>query len=83
MRAESKEWEEEKTVGHVMQKRIKSYIQSNGIKQRHIANITGLKECHISDLLTSRTKMDADEFVAISLAVGQTPDFFAFQEEEK
>lgn len=69
------------SISHTMQKRIRNYVKNNGIKQRHIANVTGLKEYHVSDLLRCRTKMDADEFVAISLAVGQTPDFFALQEE--
>lgn len=66
---------------NVMQSRLKSFVKANGIKQRYIAQATGLKEYHVSDLFTNRTQMGADEFVAISIAVGKSPDYFAFEEQ--
>lgn len=67
----------------VMQKRLRAYIKENGIKQKHIANVTGRKEYHVSDILTCRTEMKADEFVAYCIAIGKSPDYFAFEREEK
>lgn len=69
-------------MNNVMQSRLKAFVKKNGIKQRYIAQSTGLKEYHVSDLFTNRTEMGADEFVAICIALGKSPDFFAFEQEE-
>ena len=65
-----------------MAKRLGAYVKKNGIKQRYLAQATGQKEYHISDVFCGRTEMKADEFVGYCIALGKSPDFFAFETEE-
>ncbi len=62
---------------YAVQTSLKNYIKSNGIKQRFIAETTGLKEYCISDIFCMRREMRADEFVLICMAIGKSPNEFA------
>lgn len=62
---------------NAVQSRLKNYVKSNGIKQRYIAQATGIKEYLISDIFCMRRDMRADEFMAICIAIGKSPNDFS------
>ena len=60
---------------------LKAYIVDNGIKQRTIAAKAGLTEQILSDILTGRRRLLADEFVNICSALNKPPEYFISSEE--
>ena len=67
---------------NAVQSSLREYVKANGIKQRFIAQATGLKEYHISDIFCGRCKMSADEFVLICIALNKSPNDFVKSEKE-
>lgn len=45
--------------------RVKKYVDENGIKQSVISQRTGIDDSKVSDLLTGKRKLSADEFESI------------------
>ena len=62
---------------NAVQTRLRDHVKAKGIKQRFIAQATGLKEYRVSDIFCMRREMKADEFVAICIAIGADPNEFA------
>ncbi len=61
---------------NAIQTDLKKYVKSSGIKQKYIADKTGLKEYCISDIFCNRREMKADEFGLICLAINKNPNDF-------
>lgn len=55
---------------------IAKYIKDNGIKQRMIAEKTGIGECALSAILTRKRKLSADEYEKICVVLKKDPNFF-------
>lgn len=60
----------------VVQSRIRDYIKQNGIKQSYIASSTGIDGAALSNILTNRRELRADEFELICKALNREPGFF-------
>lgn len=60
----------------VVQKRIAAYLSENGITQSFVCKKTGMTPRRVSDILTGKSKMRADEYEAICKALGKTPNDF-------
>lgn len=56
--------------------KIKKYMDDNGIKQNYVAEKTGIAENTLSQKLTGKSKLYADEFVSIILVLGVDPNYF-------
>lgn len=63
-------------------KRLKAYITDKGLKQRTIAKKAGIGEQTLSDILNGRRQLKADVFIDICAALGESPEVFAYGEEE-
>jgi transcriptional regulator with XRE-family HTH domain len=61
---------------YAVQTKLRDYVKANGIKQRHIAQATGLKEYLVSDIFCMRREMKADEFALICKAINRNPNEF-------
>lgn len=59
-----------------IQSRIAAYLSANGITQAFVANKTGISKKRMSDILTLKSKMKADEYEQICKALGKTPNDF-------
>ena len=59
-----------------VQKRVATYLLDNGITQAFVAEKTGIKRKRMSDILTLKSKMKADEYEKICKALGKTPNDF-------
>lgn len=59
-----------------VQTALRDYVKSHGIKQRYIANETGMPEYMISDIFCMRRDMKADEFILICKAIDKSPNDF-------
>ena len=55
---------------------IKEYMIENGIKQRKIAEVSGLTEQQLSDSCAGRRKVEAMEYFAICKALKVSLDYF-------
>ena len=55
---------------------IDAYLKENGIKQKFIAEKTGIPENTLSTTLQGKRKMDADEFIKIVLALNLDANYF-------
>ncbi len=55
---------------------LNKYVTENGIKQVHIANVTGLTQDTVSKILNGNRKMLADEFLIICEALSIDPNVF-------
>lgn len=60
---------------------LKAYIVDKGIKQRTIAARAGMTEQILSDILTGRRRLLADEFINICSVLGRAPEDFISTEE--
>lgn len=68
---------------NAMQTRLREQVKAKGITQRHVAQETGIKEYRVSDLFCNRREMKADEFVAICIAIGTSPNKIAGIDDKK
>lgn len=68
---------------NVVQSSLREYIKSHGIKQRYIAEATGLPEYTISDIFCDRKEMKADEFMLICGAINKSPNDFITSKEDQ
>lgn len=59
-----------------VQKRVATYLLDNGITQAFVAEKTGIKRKRMSDILTLKSKMKADEYEKICKALGKAPNDF-------
>ena len=59
-----------------VQKRVATYLLDNGITQAFLAEKTGIKRKRMSDILTLKSKMKADEYEKICKALGKKPNDF-------
>lgn len=59
-----------------VQKRVATYLLDNGITQAFVAEKTGIKRKRMSDILTLKSKMKADEYEKICKALGKQPNDF-------
>lgn len=66
-----------------VQEAVRDFVKTNGIKQRYISEVTGIKEYSISDIFTLRREMRADEFLKICLAIRKSPNDFIVVVENK
>lgn len=69
-------------------KRVKSFLDDKGIKQKAISDLTGLNEMHISDVLNEKRNLTAENFRKIVIAIskiipGVTANDFIIIDEEK
>lgn len=55
---------------------INEYIESKGIKQVHVAQITGLSPNTVSKILNGNRRILADEFLTICTALNIDPNVF-------
>lgn len=55
---------------------ISRYMIENGIKQKKIAEKSGISKCALSAILTKKRKLTADEYEKICNALGKEPNFF-------
>lgn len=56
--------------------RLKEFVETNGIKQIHIAEKTGLSADTISKILNGQRRILADEFLIICEQMNINPDIF-------
>ena len=56
--------------------KIKSYLNSNGIKQSYISNITGIPMSKLSSSLNGNRKLTLDEYELICGALNVGTDLF-------
>ena len=56
--------------------KISKYIVDNGIKQKFIAEKTGIPENVLSMMLNGKRRIEADEFIEIILALNVDANFF-------
>lgn len=61
---------------------IKTYIEENGLKQKKIAEDSGMTQQALSDVLNERRKIEATEYFNLCRALKVTVDFFANKLEE-
>lgn len=59
-----------------VQKRIAEYLLANGISQAFLVKKTGIKTGRMSQILTLKTRMRADEYELVCKALGKTPNDF-------
>lgn len=59
-----------------VQTKIAEYLANNGIKKCHVAKKAGIKDYRFSLIIHNRTAMRADEFEAICMALGVSPELF-------
>ncbi len=57
--------------------RIKGYIDSIGIKQQKISELTGIPANTLSTMLSGKRQIRIDEYVAICRALGVSVEKFA------
>ena len=66
-----------------VQEAVRDFVKQNGIKQRYISEVTGIKEYSISDIFCLRREMRADEFLKICIAIRKSPDDFTITVDNK
>ena len=54
--------------------RIRAAIRDSGLKQRYIADRTGLKEQFLSAILNGSRRVTADEFFSLCQVLNMTPE---------
>ena len=59
-----------------VQRRVAAYLIGNGITQAFVADKSGITRKRMSDILTMKSKMKADEYEKICKALGKTPNDF-------
>lgn len=59
-----------------VQKRVATYLLDNGITQAFVAEKAGITRKRMSDILTLKSKMKADEYEKICKALGKKPNDF-------
>ena len=59
-----------------VQKRVADYINGHGIRQVFVCEKAGIKRDRMSNIMTLKSKLTADEFVAICEAIHKTPNDF-------
>lgn len=67
---------------NIVQSALREYVKSHGIKQRYIAEATGMPEYMISDIFCMRREMKADEFMNICAAINKSPNDFTIAEKQ-
>lgn len=55
---------------------ISTYLKSNGITQSHVAFETGIHQQTLSNVMTGKRRLTAEEYVAICAALGKSTEFF-------
>lgn len=60
----------------VIGKKIKIYLENKGIKQKFVADKTGLSESAMSDICNEKRKVDAVEYYLICKALQLPLDYF-------
>ncbi len=58
-------------------KLIKQYIDENGIKQKKVADDSGMKPQALNDVLNERRKIEATEYFNVCKALNVGLDYFA------
>lgn len=57
-------------------KKIKIYLENKGVKQKFVADKTGLSESAMSDICNEKRKVDAVEYYLICKALQLPLDYF-------
>lgn len=57
-------------------KKLKKYLEENGIKQSFLIASTGISQEKISNMMTGKRKITADELSKICQALGVSADLF-------
>ena len=60
----------------MVQERLSTYVKDMGIKQKSIADKTGMTEVAVSCAMRGERRLSADEFCAICDAIDKPMDFF-------
>lgn len=60
----------------MVQENLAAYIKRMGIKQKHIADKTGMTEMSVSSSLRCERRLSADEFYLICEAIDKPMDYF-------
>ena len=63
--------------------KISKYIVDNGIKQKFIADKTGIPENVLSMMLNGKRRIEADEFIEIIIALNVDANFFINSKERE
>jgi transcriptional regulator with XRE-family HTH domain len=63
-------------VADTAAKRIKKYLNDNGIKQSFLAKKTGIKPQTLNSKLNESIRLNADDIELICTATGQEPNAF-------
>lgn len=63
-------------------KRIKKYLDDNGIKQNFLAQKTGMTDCVISDIFNRGRKIEVSEYYRICKALNVPFELFIEGDEE-
>lgn len=61
---------------------IKQYIEENGIKQKKVADDSGMKPQTLNDVLNERRKIEATEYFNLCKALNVGLDYFAKKMEQ-
>lgn len=59
-----------------VQKKIRAYVDSKGIKRSHIASASGIDRRALSDIMCCRRELRADEYMKICEALEVEPNEF-------
>ena len=62
-------------------KRMKDFIDRNGIKQSYISEMTGIKPVILSNLLSGKRCIYVQEYMAICKVLGLPLDYFTDDEQ--
>ena len=62
---------------------LKDYLNSNGIKQSHVCDETGIRRDTMWKILQGQRKITAEEFLCICDALNINPDVFRCSSTEK
>lgn len=59
-----------------MRKRIRSYIDSNGLKLKYVANASGIEEKRFYNLMSGTTRITFEDYSNICKALDLNPNYF-------
>lgn len=57
-------------------KKIRQYIDENGLKQSYVAEKAGINNAVFNAILNGKTKLTVERLELISKALGKQPEFF-------
>lgn len=58
------------------EEKVRQYLKSKGISQRHIARVTGMSPSTLNLTLSGKRRMQIDELVRICKATEKEPAYF-------